>query len=61
MMTCDVCGRRSDVFMVVGRSLGEDEEERSLCELCAAVAFPGLAEMIGDDCPVCKAASARWN
>ncbi len=47
--------------MVVGRSLGGEDEEMSLCEECAELAFPGLAEMMRGECPACRLASSRWN
>jgi len=57
-MNCDVCGKRSDAMMVVGSGLGD---EMSLCEDCAAIAFPGLREMMRHDCPICRGESAGWN
>jgi hypothetical protein len=61
-MRCDVCSGSSDVFMVFGRDDECGDEEMNLCELCAAVAFPGLAEMMRYNCSLCDGpAAARWN
>jgi hypothetical protein len=49
---CSICGVHSFEGMVVGRG---ESEEMFLCPHCAEMAFPGLADMMRRECPICSA------
>lgn len=50
--TCSVCGDQTyGLGMHVGYGL---DDEMVLCEDCAAMAFPGLKEMMRHECPICS-------
>ena len=56
---CDICARRTQQFMVVGRNIGGPE--MTLCDECAQLAFPGLSDMMRCACPICNGEAARFN
>jgi hypothetical protein len=56
MELCSICGRLTgELSMVVGRGVGD---EMVLCPRCAEVAFPGLADMMRHECPICSGQAA---
>jgi hypothetical protein len=58
MERCDVCERLTLSAMHVG--VGCDDE-MALCPECAELAFPGLADMMRHECPICAAEAASMN
>jgi hypothetical protein len=61
-MSCDVCGAQTGDLLVVGRLYEDGDEEMNLCESCAALVFPGFAEMMRCSCAFCDGPDlARFN
>lgn len=58
MEICDVCNRLCVGGMHVGTGC---DDEMVLCQECAELAFPGLADMMRHNCPICAAQAAGMN
>lgn len=58
MEVCEICGRFTIEAMHVGSGC---DDGMALCQECAELAFPGLADMMRHNCPICAAEAAAMN